>query len=200
MSTNRFPLGPERNFDSGRVFAGLDLKPRALISGNIRGGYRIARPLRDTVPQFAGLIAGGGLTLKLGDSFSLSGGLERDLDTSYQPTRPYFVYDLYEGSVRQALLRRLDFGVGMSSTKLNYRLFGPPGSPAAATRYFDYLVNTSASIGVILLHGSRLGVYVSRWERFSGGGSIRSDRVGIQATIGKANVNERGVFMNGPSR
>ena len=87
----------------------------------------------------------------------------------------------------------------MSSTKLMYRFLGLPGSPAAAALAFDYLVNTSASMGVTM-KGSRLGVYVSRWERFSGGTSSRSDRVGIQATIGRVNVNERGVFMNGPGR
>jgi len=199
VTSDRFTRATERSMDSLRALGGFDLNPRALISGSIRVGYKQTRPLRTIAPSFRGLAATGGLALTLRDSFSIAGGVQRDVDYSFRPDFPYFVYNLYESSVRQALFRRLEFGAGVSSAKLTYRQFGLPGSPEAASRYYEYLVNTSASVSVNV-RGGRVGMYVARWERFSGPTSFRSDRIGILASIGRTNVNERGVFVNGPGR
>jgi hypothetical protein len=200
LTSDRFLYAPERSMDSVRALGGFDFNPRALISGTIRVGVKHASPLREIAPPFTGLAASGGLGLTVRDSFSLSGGVQRDIDYSFRPDRPYFVYNLYEGAIRQALFRRLELGAGLSSAKLAYRQFGLPGSPEAASRYYEYLVNTSASLSVNVGSG-RVGVYVARWERLSGAeAAYRSDRIGILASIGRTNVNDRGVFINGPGR
>jgi hypothetical protein len=200
LTSDRFAYATDRSTDSVRALGGFDFNPRALISGNIRVGVKHASPLRDTVPPFTGLAASGGLGLTLRDSFSLTGGVQRDIDYSFRPDRPYFVYNLYEGAVRQALFHRVELGAGLSSAKLTYREFGLPGSAEAASRYYDYLVNTSASLSVDVGRG-RIGVYVARWERYSGAETaFRSDRIGVLASIGRTNINDRGVFINGPGR
>jgi hypothetical protein len=200
LMSDRFSHATDRSMDSVRTVGGLDFNPRALLSGTIRVGYKYGRPLRSVSPPFKGLVASGGLALTVRDVFGISGGIQRDTDYSFRPDRPYFVYNLYEGAVRQALFHRVELGAGLSSAKLTYREFGLPGSPEAASRYYDYLVNTSASLSVNVGRG-RIGMYVARWERFSGAETaFRSDRIGVLASIGRTNVNDRGVFINGPGR
>jgi hypothetical protein len=56
------------------------------------------------------------------------------------------------------------------------------------------------STGVRLSRGTRFGVYVSQWERRAGEHSYKTLRSGFEVTLGKAQVNERGVYMYGPGR
>lgn len=199
-SSDRFPRSPQRNANSTRAFAGIQLKPRTAIAGDVRVGYRIAEMLGDASPDFSGITARGGISFTWRDMLALSGGAERDLDYSFQADRPYFVYDLYEAAIRQAVGRRFDVGGSVSNTTLTYRFFDPaPVTASVEGQSRSQIRGATISLGLRLTRRSRVGIYIARWERL-GERPYQTTRTGVQVTLGRANVSERGVFVLGPGR
>lgn len=198
--SDRFPRSPKRDANSTRAFAGIQLKPRAAIAGDVRVGYRRAEMLDNTSPDFSGMTARGGISFTWRDMLALSAGAERDLDYSFQADRPYFVYDLYEAAIRQAVGRRFDVGGSVSHTTLTHRFFDPaPVTASAEARTRAQIRGATVSLGLRLTRRSRVGIYVARWERL-GERPYQTTRTGVQVTLGRANVSERGVFVLGPGR
>jgi hypothetical protein len=188
VAADRFANARGRDTDSAHIMAGVSLDPRAVLAGNVAVGYRLMNPLRE--PEFNAVIAEGGLSFTWRDRLGVSGGAKRNLEYSYRPDHFVFSYDLYELAVRQAIWRRLDLGARTSWTQLTYR-------PSALR---EYLTEVGGSTGVRLSRGTRFGVYVSQWERRAGEHSYKTLRSGFEVTLGKAQVNERGVYMYGPGR
>jgi hypothetical protein len=198
IAADRFPGGRVRDTDAGQVLAGIETSPRALIAGSAQIGYRLARPLNDRTPAFSGPVGRVGLSTTWRDMLSLGVGAERDFEYSYHPDRFYFVYDLYEASVRQALWRRFDVGARASYTTMRHRAFVAPDAVDPAFR--EYLIETGGSVGLRVTRGSRIGVFVQQWERRSGGRPYKSQRVGLELTLGKLTATERGVTVHGLGR
>jgi hypothetical protein len=198
---DRFPRSPHRDVNSTGGFAGVRLEPRAAIAGHARVGYRVADMLADGMPDFSGITARGGVSFTWRDTLALSAGGERDLDYSFEADRPYFVYDLYEVGVRHALGGRFDIGASASHTTLAYRWFDPAAVVGSADgeRYGAQIRGAAVSLGLRLTRQSRVGIYVARWERL-GERPYETTRTGVQVTLGRANVSERGVFLLGPGR
>lgn len=193
---DRFAVSTVRDADSTRGWMGLRLDPRALIAGDIQLGYRVFKALRAEMPDFSGLTARGGLSYTFRDRISIGVGVERDVEYSYQPAYPYYVYLLSEAVARVALGSRFDVGVGAARTTMAYRKL----STVQAARPTDILRNISASLGLRVIRHSRVALYVSHWDRLSTVQPYRGLRVGLGITLGRLNLNERGVFMNGPGR
>ena len=61
-------------------------------------------------------------------------GAQRDVETSFYSDRPYFLYTLYEGSVRQALFHHFDIGGSLQYTTIEYQQFLTGGSDASRAR------------------------------------------------------------------
>jgi hypothetical protein len=200
VSADRFDTSPIRNTDTVRGALGAIFDPRAVVHGDAEIGYARATPRNPITPPFAGPVGSAGLEYRFHDTTSLGAGVRRDLEFSFSPTQPYYIYDLIEGSIRQALLHRLDAGVTAGWTRLEYRSFA--GVPAAVPGTQDDAVlrHVDASVGLVVTKRFRVSVYAARWQRVSGTSPYISDRFGLQMAVGRANVNARGVFLNGPPR
>jgi hypothetical protein len=195
---DRFTFSPDRDLHSFAVFTGVRFNPHAVISGEASVGYRRVDPQSPRTPSFSGVTPRAGLTYRLRDIFSVGVGAERGVENSFQVDRPYFVYMLYEGSVRQVLFHHLDIGGSLQYTTLAYRTFldvAPSSVPSP-----DILRMGSVNLGVPITRRIRFGVYVQRWERLSAERPYSTNRSGIEMTVGRASLTSRGVFLAGPAR
>lgn len=191
----RFALSPQRDAAANRAYVAAAFSPRAFISGNVQVGYVHGNMLSIHSPDFSGVTANVGLSFTWRDAFSVSLGASRDFDFSYRVSHPYYRYDIYEGSIREVLFRRFDVGAGVLQGTLTY-----PGFGDVLNAPNEVLRQLSASVGVRVKGQARVGVYVRRIERVAGSRPYQAYRSGLEATIGKVNLNERGIFLHGVSR
>ena len=112
---------PGRDADTREVLAGIDLHPRALISGSASFGYQHFRPRGSDLPELRGAIGAGVLSFRLGSaaSMSLEGG--RSIDYSYFEDQPYYVRQGYGGSLRRQLTPVWDVQLAGSQFTHRYR-------------------------------------------------------------------------------
>ena len=198
VTATRFEFSPIRDTNSYLGLVGVEFHPRAMISGSAGIGYRVLNPLSDRTPAFSGFAPRAGLTYTLHDTFSVSAGAQREVEYSVFGDRPYFVYTLYEGSVRQALFHHLDIGGSLQYTTLDYQQFVTeagvfPTLPTEVVRM------ATASVGIPMKR-FRVGWYVQRWDRVSADRPYKTMRAGLELSVGKASVSPRGVFLSGPGR
>jgi hypothetical protein len=199
VTATRFEFSPVRDTNSYLGMLGVEFHPRAMISGTAGIGYRVLNPESDLTPAFSGVTPRAGLTYTLHDSLIVSGGAQRDVEYSVYGDRPYFLYTLYEGSVRQALFHHLDIGGSLQYTRMDYQQFLTaagelPPLPTEAVRM------ATVSVGVPVLRKFRVGWYVQRWDRVSADRPYKSVRAGFDMSVGKVSVSPRGVFLSGPGR
>lgn len=197
-TATRFEFSPIRDTNSYLGVVGVEFHPRAMISGSAGMGYRALSPLSEQTPAFSGFTPRAGLTYTLHDSLTISAGTQRDVEYSVFGDRPYFLYTLYEGSVRQALFHHLDIGGSLQYTNVDYQQFVTedgvfPPLPTEVVRM------ATASLGVPLKR-FRVGWYVQRWDRVSADRPYTTMRTGFELSVGKASVSPRGVFLSGPGR
>jgi hypothetical protein len=198
-TATRFEFSPLRDTNSYAGIAGVEFHPRAMISGTAGFGYRVLRPESDLTPAFSGFTPRIGLSYTLHDSLTISAGAQRDVEYSVYNDRPYFLYTLYEGSVRKALFHHLDIGASLQHTTLDYQRFVGEGGDFAALPS-DVVRMATASLGVPIRRTLRVGWYVQQWDRVSGEHPYKTVRTGFELSVGKASVSPRGVFLSGPGR
>lgn len=195
---HHFPLAPDRDMNTLSSSVGVRFNPRAVISGEAAFGYQRADPRSARTPAFAGITPRAGLTYKLSDVLSLGVGGERGLEASFYGDRPYFIYTLYEASARLAIFHHFDVGGSLQRTTLDYRTFldipGPPVEPQDVVRM------ETVDVGVPINRQLRVGVFGQRWRRFSEDHPYQTTRIGLEMTLGPANISQRGIFLSGPSR
>lgn len=193
----RFRFAGDRDIDSTRTFVGVQFNPRAVISGSAEVGYSFAQPRDSITPDFSGFTPRIGLSYRLLDTTTFTAGAHRDLEFSFQRDRPYYIFVTYEGSVRQAIAHRFDIGAGVQYSILDYRGFTGAGAPVAGAD--ERVRSVVATIGIPIKR-VRIEFYGGEWQRLSGARPYRSLRGGVQVTVGKVNLSERGIFVNGLGR
>jgi hypothetical protein len=198
-TATRFEFSPLRDTNSYAGVLGVEFHPRAMISGTAGLGYRVLSPESNSTPAFSGFTPRAGLTYTLHDSLTISGGVQRDVEYSVYNDRPYFLYTLYEGSVRKMLFHRFDIGGSVQHTTLDYQPFISEGGDFAALSP-EVVRMATASLGVPILRRFRVGWYIQRWDRVSGERPYQTVRMGFEFSVGKASVSPRGVFLSGPGR
>ena len=197
-TATRFEFQPVRDTNSYLGTLGVEFHPRAMISGTAGMGYRVLSPESDLTPAFSGFAPRAGLTYTLHDSLTISAGAQRDVEFSVYSDRPYFLYTLYEGSVRQALFNHLDVGGSFQRTAVDYERFVTeagvlPQLPTEVVRMF------TGSVG-FPMRRFRVGWYIQRWDRVSTDRPYKSIRAGFEMSVGKVSVSPRGVYLSGPGR
>ena len=193
----RFRFARDRDIDSTRTFVGVQFNPRAVIAGSAEVGYRFAQPLDSITPDFSGFTPRVGLSYRLLDTTTFTVGAHRDLAFSFQRDRPYYIFVTYEGSVRQAIAHRFDIGAGVQYSILDYRAFTDAGAPVTAAD--ERVRSVMGTIGIPIKR-VRFELYGGEWQRLAGSRPYRSLRGGLQVTVGKVHLSERGVFVNGLGR
>lgn len=195
----RFEFSPDRDTNSYAGSVGVQFHPRAVLAGTAGLGYRVLRPLSALNPDFAGFTPRAGLTYTLRDVLTVGVGAQRDIEQSFHSDRPYFLYTLYEASIRQALFHHLDIGGSIQHTTLDYQQFVTEGRslPPLPTEVVRML---TANVGIPIARKFRVGWYVQRWERVSTDRPYKTIRAGLEMTVGNVSMSPRGVFLSGPGR
>jgi len=85
---DRFLYNPLRDSDTGRIEAGLEFDPSALISGGARLGYRDFDPGDPALAGYSGLTASANIAYVALDTMRVSFQAGRDVEYSYDETQP----------------------------------------------------------------------------------------------------------------
>jgi opacity protein-like surface antigen len=197
-TATRFEFANDRDTNSYAGSMGLQFHPRAVLAGTASVGYRVLKPLSARTPNYSGFTPRAGLTYRLSDVLTVGVGAQRDVETSFYSERPYFLYTLYEASIRQALFHHLDIGGSIQHTTLEYQRFVTQGLSLPSLPP-DVVRMLTASIGMPI-GKFRVGWYVQRWERLSEDRPYGANRAGLEISVGKVSMSPRGVFLSGPGR
>jgi len=155
-ATSRFPLSAVRDSDTYSVMPGVELKPRALISGSAYVGVRRFTPRSPLLPTFNGAVASATLNYTLQSSTRFGVTADRDVAYSFEPLRPYYVVDAYGLIVRRQIVGRADLTGGAMRQKDTYRDFSA-SQVAAGDARMDVTKTYSASVGYRVGHDARVG-------------------------------------------
>jgi hypothetical protein len=155
-ATNRFPLSPVRNSDTFTVMPGVELKPRALISGSAYVGVRRFTPRDAALPVFNGTVASASLNYTLRSATRFGVTADRDLAYSFEPRQPYYVVDGYGLTIRRQIVGRTDITAGAARQQYAYRDVAAVQTPATGGRV-DVTKTYSASLGYRFGQDTRIG-------------------------------------------
>ena len=104
---DRFVYGTTRDADSIKVMPGFELKPEALISGQVFVGVRHFNALQNDVPDFTGVVADVSASYVLRAS-QVQLRVSRDLGFSYELLEPYYAQLDTGLTLTQRVTRRFD--------------------------------------------------------------------------------------------
>ena len=163
----RFILSPVRDADSTRVVGGVELHPRALLSGTASVGYQRFRPESTALPGFAGVVGTVGLSYRLGTSTNLTGSFDRHPDYSYAVLEPYYVLDSYGWSVRRQLVARFDVEMRARRSWYHYQRFEQPSEPSNFAGRTDTFFTDTLALGYRMAGNARSTLGITYWRRRS---------------------------------
>jgi hypothetical protein len=189
---DRFPYSPVRDNDSIRIMPGIELEPRALISGSAYVGVRKSRTSSRAMPEFQGVVALARLRYTLAGSTRIELRTERDINYSIDLLQPYYVATGYGVSVSRHLGGRFDVTVGTEQYWHRYRqlaaMVAPvPDSAPRDPQRADAIHSYSGSIGFRLGKDGRFGFGGTYWSRDSNARDIYTYnglRLGTSITYG----------------
>ena len=184
--SDRFIYSPVRDADSWRVMPGVELRPRALVSGSGYVGYRRFLGLSAEMPDYSGVVATGTLSYTLQGATKFTFTAERDVEYSFEPAQPYYVQTGFGLDVQRALGARFDVTVGYQHYDDAYREFAD-GTVTPTVERVDITQNVSCSFGYRAARDARIGFGASYWERASNTASYRDYnglRIGVMVDYG----------------
>jgi hypothetical protein len=117
----RFELSPIRDSDSRGLFGGIELNPHALVSGAVSLGYERFTPHSPTLPTYDGLVGSVGVQYHPWRLSSIGFDLERHIEYSYSPDRPYYVLEAYGVSLQRQISRRVQIEASGTRGRYIYR-------------------------------------------------------------------------------
>lgn len=117
---DRFDVATVRNTDSFSVMPGFELRPQALISGEVFVGVRRFSVLSDTIPDYTGVAA------EVKAKYTLSAtriglNVARDVTYSYEALQPYYALTDTGADVTQRITHAWDVVVRGSRQSMAYR-------------------------------------------------------------------------------
>lgn len=160
---DRFEFAPFRDTDMVSAVAGFDLKPRALISGSARVGYKKADPVGGEMTAFRGFVARVSTGYNLGTRARVLVDANRDMEYSFEPLYPYYVLTGAAVTLRQRVGGPWDVESNIGRQGLAYSLV--PGSGLAARS--DRVIQLGIGVGFNLSTGMRVGWNLYRMTRES---------------------------------
>jgi hypothetical protein len=166
---DRFVFERNRNANSIRVMPGFDLKPEALISGQVFVGVRQFNALNGDIPDFTGVVADVSATYTV-HSTQLQVRTSRDLAFSYEEFEPYYA-QLDSGlTVTQRVTTRWDIvGRGGHQTLAYRHVATQPLAPRT-----DRSWQAGTGIGYRPTGSYRVGLDATYFRRVSGASVLRN--------------------------
>ena len=144
----RFFRSSERDSDNVIVTAGVELHPRALVSGSGRIGVRRFRARGVAVEDVSRVVAEADLSSRIAGNTALTFNVSRDIDYSYERTAPFFVLNRYGIATTRRLGRRFDLSGRVTRDLYDYQSVG---------RGRDVRWNVIAEVGYRLNPATRAG-------------------------------------------
>jgi putative beta-barrel porin BBP2 len=179
---DRFEHNALRNADSLGVLPGLELKPRALISGGGHVGFRRFVPVSAAVPGFTGIVGDADVKYVWREMTRFAVQVNRNVDYSFDSTQPYFLQTAVALTVTQLVYGMWDCVGQLSNNRLAYRqLLGADsavidGRVDRASLFgfgVGYHLGDGARIGFDVTHHRRQSVLAERrYEGYRFGGSF----------------------------
>ena len=161
---DRFPYLPVRNANSAQAMAGFDLEARALISGQVRVGFRKFTPLGGALSPFRGAVANVEAATVLGGRARVELVGQRDVNYSFELTYPYYVLTGATLTITPRLTDHWDVQARGGAQRLAYeRLAGSDGPVTRLDRFGSW----GGGVGYRLGRSIRLGFNVDRERRRS---------------------------------
>jgi hypothetical protein len=166
---DRFVYAADRDAEGFRLSPGIEFRAKALVSGTAEVGYRHLEPLDPDVPPFDGVVARVALAHQIRGATNLGVQWNRDVQYSYDVTRPYYVENGVAVNVRRQLAGRYDAIAIVDRHALSYveLLSQSQDAPRSVTMTY------SLDIGYRVNRETRLGVGVQWIARTS---DLPSDR------------------------
>ncbi len=169
----RFTYDAARDRDSVMVMPGVELKPRALVSGQAYVGYRWMTAKDPTrMPDFSGIVAHLGLSLRAGQATRINTGYDRDIVGASSAAEPYFVDNSVRLSVTHAVPHGIDFVLQAERHPYDFTEFygvmvGPVAPPPVVPPRQDRTYVFGAGVGYRMGRNMRIGIHGTRTERYS---------------------------------
>jgi hypothetical protein len=170
---DRFELSPLRDANSFAVIPGVQFKPRALVSGSARVGFRRFTPRDAALAAFSGAVANASLSYTLQGVTRFTVTVDRDLTYSYEPVQPYYVIDGIGLHVRRQVVGAIDVSASVQRQRYSYRDLLLPGFEASDRDRVDAVRGWSAGVGYRLGNAMRAGVALTFRERTSSSQRLR---------------------------
>jgi putative beta-barrel porin BBP2 len=179
----RFQFETRRHADSVKVETGFELGRLALIRGRAFAGYRrLQAAAGGTMPQFSGVTANVDASYTAPSQTRVNVATTRDLQYSYDVTRPYYVQTGWTGSVTQHIVGQWDLRVLGGRETLAYRSYlATPREPEP-----DFVNRFGGGIGYQLGGAMRVSFDVESVQRESRRpeANYKSIRAGASVTYG----------------
>ena len=164
--TDRFPLSPIRDTDSFRVMPGVELRPRALVSGSAWVGFRRFTPKASILRGQDILVAQMALSYTLLDATTFGVTYHRDYEFAFEALTPYFMDNSVGVFVRRAIGARFDVIVNVARHRYAFQsVIGD--TPQSSSDRVDTTDNYGVNVGRRLTARTRLGFGLWYWTRDS---------------------------------
>ena len=182
VATTRFTRAAFRDTDTRQFQAGLELHPRALVSGTVRVGYQRFRPRSSQVPEFAGFTGGGSVSYRLRGATTFGFLFNRSIDFSYLHEEPYYVREGYGVSVRRQVSARWDVEVSGERSRHGYRRLAT-ATDGRTEGHVDRLLSAGVTVGHDLGPSTRVTTGLSYVDRSSDFSDRQFDGVRVGTSI-----------------
>jgi hypothetical protein len=128
---DRFDMHPERDTDTVRVSAGVELKPFALISGRAYAGWQRVELTAPGSSPFTGVVASVDLAYTLLGATRFAVQAQRDISYSAIQGQHAYLLSGVTLLIDHRLDGRWDVGARVGRHRLSYGVFTPTGDPDA---------------------------------------------------------------------
>jgi hypothetical protein len=184
VGEERFAGEPVRDNSSFRIMPGVELSPDALLKGTAKVGYRKLDMTSPTIPDFQGLVASANISYVLVGRTRLTVAVDRDVQFSYEVSRPYYVLASLGGAIRQSLARGFDLEARGAEHRMSYRR-ATDAREAVADR-LDTVRILGGGLGYTASSGTRIAINADYLRRRSPafGRDYSGLRAGLAATYG----------------
>lgn len=179
---DRFDVAGTRNADSIRVMPGFDLKPFALISGQVAIGFRHFDVHDAQTPDYDGLVAAIDARYAIGAT-QIEAKMDRDVAYSFEALQPYYALTDVGLTVTERITSTWDLVARGGRQSLAYRSAVPTSAPRRVDRGQTY----GAGIGYRVGETVRLGLDANYYRRRSQVSDLRNYeglRVGASVSYG----------------
>jgi len=161
----RFAFSTSRDSTSDDFSVSLNFDPRALLKGSARFGYTDYRPESADLAGYKGATIEMDLAYTLLGSTRFTGGIRRQVESSYDASQPYYLLTGASGSIAQQIFGPVDIVGRISAQRLEYRT--RLGAPVAMPDRTDHLRAQGGGVGFRLGQDLRLGFNIDKERRTS---------------------------------